>query len=56
MKRETVDQNSWDAVDVRLRGIALNTFIRKEESLKINEPSVQINLEKGKSNKPKERK
>lgn len=56
MKRKTVDQNSWDTVDVGLRGIALNTFIRKEESLKINELSVQFNLEKGKSNKPKERK
>lgn len=39
-----------------VRGIALNTFIRKEENRKINELSVQFNLETGKSNKPKERK
>lgn len=26
---KTVDQNSSDAVDVVLRGIALNTYIRK---------------------------
>lgn len=34
MKRKTIDQNSWDAVKIVLRGIALNTFIRKEERLK----------------------
>ena len=34
MKRKTIDQNSWDAVQMVLRGIALNSFIRKEEGLK----------------------
>lgn len=34
MKRKTIDQNSWDAVKMVLRGITLNTFIRKEERLK----------------------
>lgn len=43
-------------MNVVLRGTALNTFIRKEERLISNEPSVQLNLEKGKQNKPKERK
>lgn len=45
----------WDVVTVVLRGIALSTFIRKEEKLKINELSVQFNLEKGKQNKSNER-
>lgn len=48
MKRKTVN--------VVLRGIALSTFIRKEEKLKINELSVQFNLEKGKQSKPNKRK
>lgn len=39
-----------------LRSTALNNFIRKEERSKINELNVQLNLERGKQNKPKERK
>lgn len=38
-----------------LRGITLNTVIRKEERLKIDELSVQLHLENEKQNKPKER-
>lgn len=34
MKRKTIDQNSWDAVQMVLRGITLNSFIRKEEGFK----------------------
>lgn len=40
-------------MNVVLRGMALNIFIRREERLRSNEPSVQLNLEKGKQNKPK---
>lgn len=39
IKRKTLDQNTWDTVEVVLKGIALNTFIKEEERLKVNKLS-----------------